>query len=324
MRLALWGAGNTLVQVIDEIDRRFHSIEYLIDSNVEGDDISKWGIPVRHYSNIDLSSIDSIVITTKFQREVLDTIEKVFPDIEIPVFLDMEHFLAWEYVNIIHKEILENPLYQILAQNQFSYNTDKRLQYLEIYDRYFSRFRDKEVVFLEIGVYHGGSLKLWKEYFGSKCKIIGVDINPDCEKYREEQVEIEIGSQESGFFWEYIKSKYPRIDIVLDDGGHTMKQQITTFTELFPCLSQNGIYMCEDVFTSYWGKWGGNWQNQSTFVEFVKGLVDHMNTKFAPTEPYWNNHYVHDIKSICFHQGICVMEKDIIRKKLDNMLLRQN
>ncbi len=268
-----------------------------------------------------MNRIDAIVITTKFYKEVLSTIEKEFSQVKVPVFNSVDQFLAFEYANISHREILQNPLYQILAANKFQYATDKRLQYLEIYDRYFSKFRGENIIFMEIGVYQGGSLKLWKDYFGAKCKIIGVDINPECERFKEEQVEIEIGSQESTYFWKYIKQKYPRIDIVLDDGGHTARQQTHTFVELFPHLTCKGIYMCEDVFTSYWSKWGGGWKNESSFVEYTKSLVDHMNTKFAPTEPFWNNAVADHIKSICYHQGIVVIEKDDVCKKLDNTLL---
>lgn len=262
MRLALWGCGNTLNQVIDEVDLTIHSIEYLIDSNTLLSGGEKYGIPIKHYKDIKMGSVDAIIITTVFYKEVLETLTIEMPEISILVFESMDCFLAYEYVNITHKEILKNPLYQILDRNQFQYETDKRLQYLEIYDRYFSKYRNTDVTFMEIGVYQGGSLKLWKDYFGNKCKIIGIDLNPECRKYREEQIEIEIGMQESRFFWNYIKKKYPHIDIVLDDGGHTMKQQIFTFTELFPHIVFEGIYMCEDVFTSYWPRWGGRMEKR--------------------------------------------------------------
>ena len=40
--------------------------------------------------------------------------------------------------------------------------------YFEIYDRHFNSFRNKEIVILEIGIFQGGSLQMWKNYFGSK------------------------------------------------------------------------------------------------------------------------------------------------------------
>lgn len=328
MKIALWGAGNTLNEVIDDIDRNFHTIEFLIDSDVKKAGTKKMGLPIKHYKDVDLESVDAIVLTTNQSAEVRNIIKNEFPGLSVPVFENTEYFLAYEYVNLSHKEILKNPLFSILKDNDFSYDTDKRLQYLETYDKYFSKFRGTDVVFLEIGVYHGGSLQLWRDYFGEKSRIIGVDINEDCIKFRDEQIEIEIGSQESIYFWDYIKEKYPRIDIILDDGGHTMKQQITTFEQMFPHLSINGIYMCEDIFTSYWAPWGGEWGKRTTFIEYLKELIDHVQTKFAPNtkwasvEKFHNIQLANNIKSICFCQGIAVIEKNNVTKKIDNMLLR--
>lgn len=105
--------------------------------------------------------------------------------------------------------------------------------YIEIYDKHFSIFRNKEIVFIEIGVSHGGSLQMWREYFGEKAFLIGVDINSECKKFEEENTKIFIGSQTDEKFLTDLKSKIPNVDILIDDGGHTMKQQITTFNVLF-------------------------------------------------------------------------------------------
>lgn len=63
---------------------------------------------------------------------------------------------------------------------------DKWIHYFDIYEKYFSKYRNKEVVILEIGVFQGGSLQMWKEYFGPGAKIYGIDINPNCKKLEEE------------------------------------------------------------------------------------------------------------------------------------------
>src|SRR5688572_15994126 len=56
----------------------------------------------------------------------------------------------------------------------------KWVHYLPIYDRYFSAMRGTQFKFLEIGVFGGGSLDMWREYFGPDAKIFGVDVNPAC------------------------------------------------------------------------------------------------------------------------------------------------
>ena len=72
---------------------------------------------------------------------------------------------------------------------------DKWVHYFDIYDRHFSRFRNREIVMLEIGVSQGGSLQMWKNYFGGKAKIFGIDIDPRCKTMEEENIKILIGSQ---------------------------------------------------------------------------------------------------------------------------------
>ncbi len=128
---------------------------------------------------------------------------------------------------------------------------NKWMHYFDIYDRHFSRFKGKEIVVLEVGVFQGGSLQMWKNYFGDRAKIYGIDINPHCKELEEENVEIFIGSQSDRKFLRQVKESIPPIDILIDDGGHTMKQQIVTFEELFDHVKDNGVYLCEDLHTSY-------------------------------------------------------------------------
>ncbi len=99
--------------------------------------------------------------------------------------------------------------------------------YIEVYDNYFSKYRNKPITFLEIGIAHGGSLQMWRKYFGEHANIIAVDINPETKKFEEPNTKIYIGSQEDKDFLNQLKKLVPKVDILLDDGGHTMKQQIT-------------------------------------------------------------------------------------------------
>ena len=146
--------------------------------------------------------------------------------------------------------------------------------YFEIYDRYFAGFRDKEVHVLEFGVLHGGSLQMWKHYFGPQARIYGVDINPQCKQLEEDRIKIFIGDQEDTGFLNTLISAVPRLDILIDDGGHTMKQQKNTFEVLFPHIDANGIYICEDLHTSYWGSFGGGLLAGKSFIEYSKSLID--------------------------------------------------
>jgi hypothetical protein len=185
--------------------------------------------------------------------------------------------------------------------------------YFPIYDRHFQTFRNKEVHILEIGVYQGGSLQMWKNYFGNKAKIYGVDINPECKTLEEDGIKIFIGSQEDKGFLRELKSKIPRVDILIDDGGHTMKQQVCTFEELYDHVSENGIYLCEDTHTSYWKSFGGGYRKHGTYMEYVKKLIDQLNAWHSEEKKAFNaNLFTRSTYAIHFYDSIVVFEKQPI------------
>jgi hypothetical protein len=153
---------------------------------------------------------------------------------------------------------------------------DKHLHYFEIYDRFFSKYRGTDVNFVEIGIYNGGSLSMWKDYFGPKATIYGVDINPECKKFEGEQIKIFIGDQADKVFLNRLVKEIPRIDVLLDDGGHTMEQMINTFEVLYPAVDKNGIFACEDLHTCYWKRYGGGYRRRGTFIEYSKHFIDYL------------------------------------------------
>ncbi len=117
-------------------------------------------------------------------------------------------------------------------------NNDKRLinkfnHYFDVYERHFSKFRGKKVTIVEIGVFQGGSLQMWRDYFGPDATIWGIDIDPNCKTLEEKDTHILIGSQEDPDFLNSIVDKIGPIDLLIDDGGHTQNQQIVTFDVLF-------------------------------------------------------------------------------------------
>jgi len=194
-------------------------------------------------------------------------------------------------------------------ERYFNNNTGRPIQkwqhYFDIYDRHFSRFRGAEVHVVEIGVDQGGSLQMWKDYFGQNAKIYGVDINYTCKELEEENIEIFIGDQENRGFLESLTVKIPRIDILIDDGGHRMEQQINTFEVLFPYIDKDGIYLCEDLHTSYWKRFGGGYHKEGTFVEYSKEFIDRIHgwhfrdvTKFTES-----------VDSLHYYDSILVIEK---------------
>jgi hypothetical protein len=124
--------------------------------------------------------------------------------------------------------------------------------YFSIYERHFARFRGRPISLLEIGVAKGGSLALWRRYFGPSAVITGIDVDPSCAQYTNGLTEVFIGNQVDTGFLASVAAKRGPFDIVIDDGGHTMRQQITSYETLFPHVKERGVYLVEDLHTSLW------------------------------------------------------------------------
>lgn len=192
--------------------------------------------------------------------------------------------------------------------------------YFDIYDHHFSPYRKKPVTIVEFGVFHGGSLQMWKKYFGRKARIIGVDIDPRCAALTEPQVEIHIGDQEDRDFLRHVRELAGPIDIVIEDGGHTMGQQIATFEEFWPAVRDGGIYLVEDLHTSYWSDYGGGYKRPGTFIEYAKDLVDqqhawhsHDETVLAPDE------YTRSIRGMHVYDSVIVFDKGTVAQPSNEM-----
>lgn len=188
----------------------------------------------------------------------------------------------------------------------------KALYYFEAYDRFFSKYRGKDVTILEIGVFKGGSLQMWKNYFqtsANKVQVYGIDINPNCKTLEEDNIKIFIGSQEDREFLQKVKREIGRVDILIDDGGHTMNQQIVSFEELFDCVADDGIYLCEDLCTSYLSSYGGGYKSSETFIEYSKNLIDYINAEYSQTDELVKNVYSDTIRFITYCEGMIFIEK---------------
>ena len=138
--------------------------------------------------------------------------------------------------------------------------------YFDVYHRHFQRFRDTEVHILEIGIYSGGSLDMWHNYFGSRCHVYGVDTQQECLRYESDATSVFIGDQADRDFWRRFRTEVPKLDIVVDDGGHQPHQQATSLEELLPHLQPGGVYVVEDLHSA------GN-----RFASYVNGLIRALN-----------------------------------------------
>lgn len=139
-----------------------------------------------------------------------------------------------------------------IARNKkkvINFTTDKiNHGYMEIYSPIFEGLKDITKV-LEIGIYQGESLKLLS-YFFKKSIIHGIDVS-DCKHLNSDMIKTHIYNQENvEDLQEFISKVGGDFDLIIDDGGHTMKQQQVSFGVLFKELKNNGVYIIEDLHTS--------------------------------------------------------------------------
>jgi len=158
------------------------------------------------------------------------------------------------------------------------YSSLKLSTYFNVYDQLLSQYRDKSIVFLEIGILDGGSLFMWRDFFGPQARIIGVDLNPEAKKWEKEGFEIFIGDQSSAEFWKKTLDTIGKLDIVLDDGGHTYEQQIMTTESVIPFINDGGVVIIEDSHTSYMKKFGFR---KLSFINYAKKLIDNINKRYV-------------------------------------------
>lgn len=185
--------------------------------------------------------------------------------------------------------------------------------YIPLYDRYFSRFRGQPLRFLEIGVSEGGSLQMWRKYFGPAATIYGIDINPDCKRLEDSDFQVRIGSQDDAGFLASVVREMGGVDVVLDDGSHQMAHLRASLKQLFPRLNEGGIYFIEDLHTAYWPAFGGGYRSDASFFNLIRELVDDLHRW------YHDQALIHpELSAFCtgihIHDSICVLEKNQVHR----------
>jgi SAM-dependent methyltransferase len=167
-----------------------------------------------------------------------------------------------------------NPVRDYFDRHDEGPGLQKWLHYFEIYHRHLGKFVGRNPVVVEVGVGSGGSLAMWRQYFGAGSRVHGIDIDPGCIAYREPDIDIHIGDQADRAMWERFRKAVPDVDILIDDGGHTVLQQRVTVEEMLPHLRPGGVYISEDVHGI------GN-----RFTEFACALGRGLNAYSFPDDP---------------------------------------
>jgi hypothetical protein len=151
--------------------------------------------------------------------------------------------------------------------------------YFPVYERYLRKFCNQSAVILEIGCGSGGSLQMWKRFFGPYARIVGIDNNSECSEFEEDQIKIRIGEQNNTTFLDSVMEEFGPVQVVIDDGSHMMNDVRQSFEHLYyhPAMDLSGVYIVEDLHTAYWPNYGGGYLCQDSFIEIAKRHVDELN-----------------------------------------------
>lgn len=224
---------------------------------------------------------------------------------------------------------IRNAEYEYLDQLALVAGTDKSSafhNYTKVYADFFGAVKNDPLVFLEIGIYKGNSVRLWENYFPN-ATLHFIDINPSMIEYSSSRAHYHFINQTDWLaLHAFAKSVGVEFDIILDDGGHMMTEQIVSLNTFFPFLKRGGLYIIEDLHTSYWQQYGGLGTMEvpksgpGTCVFYLQSLVDELNYTAARSECADDskvsqnlrqtlNYYQDQIESIHFYKSLCLIRK---------------
>ncbi len=187
-----------------------------------------------------------------------------------------------------------------LAKKHGTDKVSSHHNYTPYYEKHFEPMRDKQIKLLEIGVKEGCSVRMWQDYFPLG-QITGIDKNPACVKHAADRIDIVIADQGDRDAMLKVGVDFGKFDIIIDDGSHHWSHQVNCFKWLSNYLADGGLYIIEDLHTSYGSAVHADQQQPCT--EYLYTLVDDLhksrNKKNPPT-------MFHEIQ---FYRCMCVLTK---------------
>jgi len=159
--------------------------------------------------------------------------------------------------------------------------------YHRFYEDVLNKYRKKKLNFLEIGMDTGESLNLWRDYF-PKANIYGLEIN---QEYKNNKIYVMKGNQNKISDLKKLVKITNECEVILDDGSHVPSHQLKSFNYLFEnCLKKGGVYIIEDIETSYWKREKGaklygyninaGFNSKNNIVNIFQEIVPIVNREF--------------------------------------------
>lgn len=216
-----------------------------------------------------------------------------------------EFYRAAFYLGDGWEEAARNPLFARFVANKAGGPFDKWVHYFDIYQEVLQPFVGTRARVLEIGVFHGGGLEQLRFLLGDGAHLVGIDVDVAAQAACAGRFLVEVGDQADPQFLQRVVAEHGPFDVVIDDGGHTMSQQIGSLEALFPTLAPGGRYLVEDTHTSYWGEYQ---DSDVTFIDWVKERLDDLNAYHhsrSRSLPVWAT----EVRGIHAYDSVVVLDK---------------
>lgn len=187
------------------------------------------------------------------------------------------------------------------------HNTDKGSKspsgahhYSAFYDRWFSPIKDQVTHICEIGVWNGCSLKAFEEYFPN-ANMVGLDISDKTYLDSDRIKTFTLDQGRKNHLDEFVKlcnRSNIQFDFILDDGSHNISHQQLTFGKLFSLVKPGGMYIIEDLGTSYFTL------NQELYGYYTtQEEINNDTIKFLNTRPF-SSPWINKINTEYLNQNI--------------------
>ena len=322
-RVFLYGCGNNSEEVLT-------ALEGMNDCKVEGCFVSPGhfipddfhGIKVSEFNAKVIKDTDGIIVTMADYKDTL----KLLCDSGVngnQIFLwdlgirpcPIENY---NYCNMLPAGKFFAD-YRDLDDIGIENGTDKSSRfhnYLTKYGFFLDKWKNKSFVLWEFGVLKGESLYTWNDYF-KDAKIIGIDINEECKQVEKDNCSVYICDLSKKVEVNNMKKTLPKPSIIIDDASHRSSDQINSLITFFPLLESGGIYIVEDLSTSFG-------ENLETFYDdsvisgfdfcnaiceaFVSKMEIGNNCRWLLMENEIRN-IIKDLDMISFIQGSCILIK---------------